>query len=340
LRLLLLTFVLLAALFTTACGDGDESSPTPSPPSSTASPAGSPTRAGTTGTPTPIATLGLATPEGPPRATLPLGKISFSSRRDILGEVYLLTAEDEINLSNDPDEDMESDISPDGKKVVFSSNREEIYHLYVVNVDGSGLTRITSDAAGDFSPRWSPDGKRIAFSRAGSLFVMDAGGGDVQQITEAEPEQTAPACKAGAFLGGWSPDGTQLTFYAASVTRQWGQICTINTDGSNLQLVVGDESGWHVEPSWSPDGEWIAYRFIDGENYEIYIVRPDGSDNTNLTNDPAAEVEPDWSPDGEWVVFASSRSGAFDLYMIRPDGTGAARLTTSGAKDSDPSWGP
>lgn len=275
---------------------------------------------------------------GLPEASLPLGKIAFSSRRDGNGEIYLLTAKGERNITNNPAEDIEADLSPDGKKIAFASDREGIYNIWVVNVDGSGLIRLTGDPGGDFSPVWSPDGKRIAFSRSGSLMVMDSDGSNLQVVTEAKPEATALPCEGGAFLGGWSPDGKRLTFYAASVTEGVGQVCIVDVDGSNLTVVVAEPPGYHVEPAWSPDGEWIAFRSIREGNHEIYIVHPDGTSETNLTNHPDMDIEPDWSPDSQWIVFASDRSGNFDLYIMRADGSEVARVTTSTGKDSDPSW--
>jgi len=171
---------------------------------------------------------------------------------------------------------------------------------------------------------------------------MEANGGNVRQVTEAKAETAAGPCEAGAFLGGWSPDGQQLTFYATRITEQLGQICTVNIDGSGLTVVASEPPALHVEPSWSPDGEWIAYRFIEPgtDNYEIYKVRPDGTSRTNLTNTPGMDIEPDWSPDSQWIVFASYRTGDSDLYMMKPDGSNVARLTATLGKDSDPSWGP
>jgi len=323
LRILIIVPLLVGIALVAAC-DGGEEAATPT---------------ATVASPTPGATTVVPSPAAVPSPTaLPSGKIAFSSRRDGNGEIYLLTPEGETNITVNPAEDAEADLSPDGKKIIFASDRDGTFHIYVVNVDGSGLVRLTNEAAGDLSPRWSPDGKFIAFSRVGAIYVMDSDGANVRKVTDPQPESTAPPCEAGGFLGGWSPDGKQLTFYAASATRGLGQVCTVDLDGSNLTVVASEPPGYHVEPTWSPDGKWIAYRSIRDENHEIYIVKPDGTSETNLTNHPATDLEPDWSPDGEWIVFGSDRSGAFDLYMMKADGSDLARLTTSTGKDSDPSW--
>lgn len=335
-RIIAIVLVLLILLPVVACGEGEEK------PAATAtpSPTGSPMPDTASPTVSSEATPSLASPSPPPQVSVPAGKIAFTSRRDGDSEVYLVSPEGDLNLTNNPAEDIETDVSPDGNKIVFASNREGTYRIYVMNIDGTELTRLTDSDVGDFTPEWSPDGAHIAFTRAGSIMLMDGDGGNVQRIARGEPETTAAPCKGGAFLGGWSPDGQQLTFYTASAVKGVGQVCTIGINGLGLTVVASEPPAYHVEPSWSPDGEWIAYRFIDEGNHEIYLVRTDGTSRGNLTNNPEMDVEPDWSPDGEWILFASARLGDFDLFIMRPDGSDVGRITTALGKDSEPSWGP
>ena len=78
--------------------------------------------------------------------------------------------------------------SPDGTRIAFESFREGNGDIYVMNADGSGLTRLTSDPALDSSPSWSPDGTRIAFesSREGNIniYVIDADGSNLARLTD------------------------------------------------------------------------------------------------------------------------------------------------------------
>ena len=84
----------------------------------------------------------------------------------------------------------------------------------------------------------------------------------------------------------------------------------------------------------------IAYtdRFVN--NYEIYVMNPDGSGQTNLTNHPAADTDPAWSPDGTRIAFTSERDGNPEVYVMNADGSDQTRLTSNPADDFDPTWSP
>ncbi len=280
---------------------------------------------------------------------LPLGKIAFVSFRDEYEgrsnrEIYLITADGSgpTNLSRNSCADDEPDWSPDGSKLVWSSDRDGDFELYVMSADGSGVAQLTTEGSA-LSPRWSPDGRYIAYTRGGTIKVMNADGSDPRVVLGGEPEATAPdPCHTGGFPGGWSPDSTRIVYYSASLARQLGQVCTVSVDGSEVVSVVSEPPVYNVEPVWSPDGKRIAFRSIRDENHDIYVVNLEDGSTQRLTELPALDTEPDWSPDGQWIVFASNRDTgvATDIYIMRADGSDVRRLTDDPAKDSYPVWSP
>jgi Tol biopolymer transport system component len=82
---------------------------------------------------------------------------------------------------------------------------------------------------------------------------------------------------------------------------------------------------------------FVSYR--DG-NAEIYVMNPDGSDQTRITDHPASDVNPSWSPDGSRIAFTSNRDGNSEIYVMNADGSGLTRLTNDPAFDGSPTWSP
>jgi Tol biopolymer transport system component len=275
----------------------------------------------------------------------PQGVIVFVDLRKGNQEIFAkqLPNGDEIDLTNNPAEDFDPDISQDGAKIVFASNRSGSTQLWMMAADGSGVHQLTSDSQGGQSPRWSRDGKRIAYSRGGGdIAVMNADGSGIKVIMQAQDESAADPCRAGAFPGGWSPDDSRITYYSASVTHSVAQLCTLAADGSDIQVVVADPNSYDEEGVYSPDGTRIAYRAIINGQHDIWIVDLATGAKHNLTNDADVDIEPDWSPDGQWIAYGSLKAGQpnFDLYIMRPDGSDVRRITSDPAKEANPVWGP
>lgn len=133
--------------------------------------------------------------------------------------------------------------SPDGRSLLFASDRpkrgrpncRECSALYVMNPDGTALRRITKRTVASIMPAWSPDGGSIAWSRSGSLYVMNA------------DSTSAHMLAGGGELPAWSPDGTRIA-YAAN-----GAIIVIGLDGSGrLVLTTANENASY--PAWQPAG--------------------------------------------------------------------------------------
>jgi Tol biopolymer transport system component len=88
------------------------------------------------------------------------------------------------------------------------------------------------------------------------------------------------------------------------------------------------------------DGTRIAFTSRRDGNPEVYVMNADGSDPTNVSNNPATDWMPAWSPDGAQLAFIAGRDGNFELYSMNADGTGQTRLTNKPASDFEPAWSP
>jgi Tol biopolymer transport system component len=194
--------------------------------------------------------------------------------------------------------------SPDGKKIAFASTRYDPSieacptgvdlrcqtDIYVMNSDGSDVTRLTSDPAPEWNPVWSPDGAQIAFVRGESeteVFVMQADGSDVRQVTTTEG--------GSGFTPSWSPDGTQIVFGSIQY-EDWG-IFVVSSDGTNERPLLFDNSTYAVEPVWSPNGSLIAFTGqVGSARMGLYAMRPDGSGVAEISTEDGDYDSVSWGP--------------------------------------------
>jgi TolB protein len=116
--------------------------------------------------------------------------------------------------------------------------------LFVINVDGSGLRRITPWGFSDDDGGWSPDGTKILFGTRSALYVVHPDGSHLTKI------RLATGGHANAFDAGWSPDGTKIVF-SLGVGSGPSDIYTANTDGTDLQQVTNDSSR-EEKADWGP----------------------------------------------------------------------------------------
>jgi Tol biopolymer transport system component len=241
-------------------------------------------------------------------------------------------------------------VSPDGRTIAFVHQLEETAPAIATIKLGGGTVTWLTDA--DFfvtgGPSWSPDGTRIAFAATHGegqrIYVMGADGSNPRPITPQDvywPEGPA-----------WSPDGTTIAFAASPISGDeepsvW-DIYTVSPDGGALTNVtqtsdrLRDEAG----PTWSPDGDRIAFTRNGSEGSMIVIRRLSDGVETRVTDGTFVEGSPAWSPDGRWIAF--DRAGVErdpgehpaqqDLWLVHPDGTAETRLTTDGA--FAPTWQP
>jgi TolB protein len=166
--------------------------------------------------------------------------------------------------------DAECAYSPDGKWIVFSSNRTGDGELFAMRADGSDAVQLTSKPGYDGGPFFSPEGKRV-------VYRSDRAGNDLLQI----------------FVADVVPDSS-------------GKIVGLKNE---RQLTKDRNVNWG--PYWHPDGKHIIYATSahGHTNYELYLMRADGTRKTRITFTPGFDGLPVFSPDGKWLMWSSKRSG-------------------------------
>jgi TolB protein len=261
----------------------------------------------------------------------------LSTRGGSTADIYYMN-DDGSNvrrLTTHSAEDQDVAVSPDGTRILFSSNRTGTFRVYVMNSDGSGVANLSGNGPGqDTDPEWSPDGSRIAFesSRNGfeEIYVMNADGTGVVQLTNDGGENGDVD---------WSPDGTRIVFEThRDGPNGEGEIYVMNADGSNLVNLTRTPTVVDADPAWSPDGRFIAWESGASGNFDVWIMNADGSSPRRLTSSTARDGSPSWSPDGTRIAFDSDRSGNFDVWSVDLTGADARRLTSNSAFDGFPEW--
>ena len=222
--------------------------------------------------------------------------------------------------------------SPDGKSVVFGSNRGGAWDLWITLVSGGDPVPITTTPETESDPVWSPDGTRMAFTRQRlnenktDVFVMPALGGVARRIAE---EAYEPA---------WSPDGQWLAY--VELMGGWSRIARIKVGEPDSPIPVStiEEGRFHRNPTWSPDGEWIVFtRSQGGDSGQLVQVLSQGGSPIVLTADPPGVFsrDPVFTPDGRYVIHASDRGGTTNLWRVPFLGGEPERVTSGAGPDGD-----
>lgn len=222
-------------------------------------------------------------------------------------------------------------------KIVFHSDRDGNFEVYVMNADGSNQTRLTNNPAFDVVPAISPDGTKILFEsdREGNqdIFVMNADGSAPTSLTRHAAWDERPR---------WSPDGTRILF--VSDRDGLPDIFVMNADGSGLVNLTASPTSIDRPAAWSPDGSRITFSSSRTGAFQIFVMNADGSSPVQLTDTPSADFAPAWSPDGTRIAFTSNPTGPSeegDIHVINTDGSGRVNLTNDPAtRNRGPSWSP
>jgi Tol biopolymer transport system component len=117
------------------------------------------------------------------------------------------------------------------------------------------------------------------------------------------------------------------------------RIAVFDLQSRDLRQLTYDLS-FDTNPTWSPDGQGLAFQSSDPNGADIYVMDRNGNNARRLTTDPGFDGDPAWSPDGRQIAFRSSRSGSSDLFVMDMRGNNVNQLTENQAWEEHPCWSP
>lgn len=244
---------------------------------------------------------------------------------DTTHQVYTINIDgSDLKKINAIGDDACSHFTPDGQHLIWTSTKDNLHmhrgnysepkdypqgaELYMSDLDGNNIVRLTNNEQYDAEVGISPDGKTILFSRQTDgmidLWTMNADGTNQKQITFTPDWQ-----EGGAFI---MPDNTTILYRAwkkseEGLDKKDMHLFTISINGENMKQLT-HESGTHWAPFPAPDGEHFAYVTVfPPHNYEIMLRNLKTGEEQRLTNNPAFDGFPSFSPDGKLISFSSSR---------------------------------
>jgi serine/threonine protein kinase len=205
--------------------------------------------------------------------------------------------------------------SPDGSRILFSSNMASNLDLWEVSVESRGMKRITEDEAGDWDPAYSPDGKSILWSsnRIGhfEIWIANADGSAARQVTKDGVDAENP---------GMTRDGKWIIYNSYNPDLKIRGIWRIHPDGSGATRIVDGLTQW---PEVSPDGRYACYSYYkqslnDAKTYQRVVEIESGSQvpfEIEVSNRDRVGGRLRWMPDGKSILFVDENEhGAWGVF--------------------------
>lgn len=234
--------------------------------------------------------------------------------------------------------------SPHGYRIAYGGRRNTTQRdIWTIPAGGGDIVEVTNDAAVEGSSVWSPDGRYLYFTsdRAGSMNVwrvpIDEQTGRL--LGPAEPLTTPSSYSAQLSF---SRDGTRVAYAQIASAANLKRI-EFDPD----KEAVAGQGEWITQgsrfaslPHVSGDGEWVVFDSQGGKQDDLFVVRRDGTNLRQLTDDLYKDRAPRWSPDAKRIAFFSDRSGKWEIWIINSDGSGLKQLTYTTGTTTNPLWSP
>jgi Tol biopolymer transport system component len=241
--------------------------------------------------------------------------------------------------------------SPNGDYLAFVSEQDGIFveggwQIYLRDMNTGAVRRLTNSPRTKDDVVWSPNGRYLAYSTyrldtfdEAQIRVMDVYNNEEIVLTQFD-------FKGHDVPFSWSPDSQYLAYHSTRDGYETVQIFITDLSGNNHTQLSGP-AACDAQPRWSPDGERIAFVSLVDDQWELFVMKADGSERTRLTNSPGTdEYDPAWSPDGKQIAFVAwnwsipGSETSSNTYLVNVDGSHLRPLTHSGLMEQHFVWSP
>ncbi len=236
-------------------------------------------------------------------------------------------------------------LSPDGTRVAFEGFMPggQANHIYVVNIDGSGLKRVSQDSYTHMYPSWSPNSSHLVYmSRPDTgtfynLNIVDIFSLQIRQLSIGDYMDRFPS---------WSPDGEYVAFHTnredPNPATCWPNclLAIYIIDAETSEGGPAQDDGNLIDGGavdWSPNSRQLAFHSNRDGNWNIYLMQQDGSVR-QLTNEPGDELFPSWSPDGNFISYGRETADGFQIAVTPVDHFEPVYFESQANRDIQPDW--
>lgn len=225
--------------------------------------------------------------------------IYFYSNRNGNDEIYKMNIDGSAieNITNHSASDRVPEVSKNGKWIAFQSDRDEKSgEIYLMNLESKNTIRLTNNDLYEESPCFSSNGKKMLFTRQikEKKDTLEINNGEIFILDLKTKKEIRLTHKDGFDSGAkFSPNQKQIAFYGKDEKTGNYDIFIMNTDGTNIINLTNDALE-DYSPTWSPDGNWLAFTRGNSENYDVWIINIHTKELRRLTTQTKRDESPIW----------------------------------------------